>query len=78
MGQSALIAANGTDRLINIMSLLISFALRKKRFARICWSDLLTLPEGGGGGRLLFVLQLNLNVIDCSRKRNGLRQMFII
>lgn len=43
MGQSALIAANGTDRLINIMSLLISFTLRKKHSACIRWSDPLTL-----------------------------------
>lgn len=37
MGQSALIAANGTEWLINIMSLLISFTLRKKHSACICW-----------------------------------------
>lgn len=43
MGQSALIAANGTDRLINIMSLLISFTLRKKHSACICCSGPLTL-----------------------------------
>lgn len=49
-GQSALIAANGTDSLINITSLLISFTLRKKHSAFICWSDTLTLHRREGGG----------------------------
>lgn len=54
MGQSVLIAANGTDWLINIMSLLISFTLRKKHSACIHCSDPLTLQWGKK--RLLFVL----------------------
>lgn len=48
MGQSALIAANGTEWLINIMSLLISFTLRKKRSACICWFGSTDFTLGGG------------------------------
>lgn len=71
-GQSALIAANGTDSLIDIASPLISFAPRERRFhpAR---SDPLTLRwKKKREKKKKNPFYLSLSVIDWSRKRKGL------